>query len=370
MNKPTLVYFNPDCFVDTDITVIKYLTLDFNVIWFYLYDSSRKESMRYDASFVKNYAVKYGLKVVIVDPQLKATDYRKFFFYKKIVRLINSYNPNIVYTGIRTPYWVIASRLFLKCKNVILGIHDVKPHSYSNPLTSFIEKYLSSLSIKFNHHFFTFSPGQQQILRSQYGKESVMVGMSLKDFGVSKLKLPNIEDGVKLLFFGRIELYKGLDGLINTIEELHREGVTNIQLTIAGNGDYWNNCETCIKTPILYNLKIGYIKNEEVSDLMCSHHYLVLPYLNATQSGPLAIALAYGLPIIAPNIGCFKEVYDNKSGVLYNTDSLKDALRIVAEMDVEQYEGLRSSVLVIRDKYSELNIANNYIKAFNSFFEK
>ena len=39
--KKTLVYLNPDCFTDTDLTVLKHLTNDFRVVWYYIHESKK-----------------------------------------------------------------------------------------------------------------------------------------------------------------------------------------------------------------------------------------------------------------------------------------------------------------------------------------
>lgn len=362
--KPTIVYFNQDSYTDTDITVLKYLTRDFNVIWFYLYESLRPDAMRYTPAFAQNYADKYGLTLEIVDPQLMTTDARKILFYRKVAKQINACKPELVYSCIRTPYWIVASHFFLKCKKRILGIHDAKPHTYSSKLTTFTEKYCSLLSIKWNKNFVTFSKGQKELFYEIFGRQSTLVGMSVKDFGPSINQVVDISESVRLLFFGRIEQYKGLDMLISALEDLNKQGVSNLRLTIAGKGDFWKECEQYIKTPSLYNLKVRFVQNDEVPDLMATHHFLVLPYRDATQSGPLATALAYDLPIIAPKYGCFGDVYNSNAAFLYEQGKLNEALKEASMMSSSEYAKMKSQVGVIKNKYSEKNIADNYIREF------
>ena len=162
-----------------------------------------------------------------------------------------------------------------------------------------------------------------------------------------------------------INKYKGLDLLISALEQLKSEGICNISLTIAGKGIFWSTCEQLIKTPEMYNLQIRFIDNEEIPDLMSSHHFLVLPYRDATQSGPLATAVAYELPVIAPNFGCFKETYSNKSALLYEQGHIKEALTEVSNMTGDKYEDMRNACKMLKDAYSEEEIAKNYIKCFN-----
>ena len=59
---------------------------------------------------------------------------------------------------------------------------------------------------------------------------------------------------------------------------------------------------------------------------MSSHHFLALPYRDATQSGPLATAIAYELPILAPRFGYFMETYTDDSAILYKHGDIENAL--------------------------------------------
>jgi glycosyltransferase involved in cell wall biosynthesis len=60
-----------------------------------------------------------------------------------------------------------------------------------------------------------------------------------------------------------------------------------------------------------------YVANEEVGELMDIARVVVFPYLNATQSGPLMIAYAFGRPVIATAVGSFPSVVkDGETGFL------------------------------------------------------
>lgn len=361
--KKTLAYISMEWYTDTDITVLKYLASEYNVVWYYIYESKKLNKLSPDE--VQDYATKYGIDLHMVEPhgRRRSLKYCAFFFH--LAEEINHYNPDVVYHAIRDPYWSIAIKTKLKCKNVALGLHDVLPHSTSFTLSDFLDSKTRKVSLHIHHYFLTFSPNQHELLKTHFSKDSYMVGMSCKYQGDSTLKPGNIETGVKLLFFGGIEVYKGLDLLIVALENLRVKGVTNIILTIAGRGNFWAQCEELIKTKDMYDLQIRFVQNSEIPDLMCSHHFLALPYRNATQSGPLATAVAYELPILAPNYGCFAETYNKESAVLYEQGMLEEALLKISKMSGEEYSSFKKACQKIKDANSEENIAKNYIKAFN-----
>lgn len=366
--KKTLVYLNPDCFTDTDLTVLKYLTADYRVVWYYIHESL-KVSSKITVEQAEEYAKKYGIELHVIDPKLRYRNPKNLMFYFKVAKEINKIKPDIVFHCNRDPYWSIAIKIALKCKNVILGVHDVKSHSYKITLSRLLETYSKGLSLKVHRQYVTFSKGQQSLFKEVYGKESVMVGMSCKDFGTSELCAPKIPNGIKLLFFGSINEYKGLDLLITALENLRTKGIDNISLTIAGKGDSWTKCQSLIRTKEMYNLQIRFIDNSEIPDLMCSHHFLVLPYRDATQSGPLATAVAYELPVIAPNFGCFSETYSNKSAILYQQGQLEDALNRVSLLSSGEYDKMKEACKIVKEENSEESISKNYIQYFNSLIK-
>ena len=284
-------------------------------------------------------------------------------FYRNLAKRINSYNPDIVYASSIFPFWTLCYHK-IRCKSKVLGVHDVSLHSYKFSLIKQWIQCNKEKWLKKIDNVFTFSPNQHDLLRSRLGRESYMVGMSYKDFGKSSLKVSPISEHVNLLFFGRISLYKGLDLLIKAMEDLKAEGVNNLHLTIAGKGESWEECKALIKTNEMYNLQVRFIDNDEIPDLMSTHHFLVLPYRNATQSGPLVAALGYGIPVIAPRFGCFEETLNENASILYQPEGLKEALRRVSTMTQSEYDTMKQAMNTLREGYSEENIANNYIRAF------
>lgn len=362
--KKTIVYLNTYCFADTDFTVLKHLAKVYRIVWYFVHESYKPTS-HITVVRATNYASDNGIELHVVDPKVRNRDMRNMSFYFRIAKEINTINPDLVFHCQRNPYWNLAVASVLKCKHIVLGLHDVKTHSYKMTLSRFLEKYTNGLSIKVHRNFATFSKNQHDLFRQLYGKEACMLGMSCKYFGKSNLQVPPISDGVKLLFFGSINEYKGLDLLISSMERLRAAGISNITLTIAGRGASWEKCKPLIKTEAMYNLLVRFIENEEIPNLMSSHHFLVLPYRDATQSGPLAIAVAYELPVIAPDFGCFSETYSNDSAILYPQGNLEEALLKVSRLSDKDYEYLKLACKRVKTANNEEAIAKHYIDYFD-----
>ena len=367
----TIVYINPDFYTDTDITVLHNLQKSYRVVWFYIYEVFKSNSMRYGEEYVKAYGKKYGIETKIYYIKRHGRNPLSYSFYCKIAKDANSYKPDLVYHCIRNPFWGIAIKTTLKCRNVVMGIHDAQAHSYTLSITSILNKLFRDVILKFHKNYITFSPNQHDLFKKNYGFDSAMVGMSCKDFGKSDKTVQPICEGINLLFFGGIHLYKGLDLLIRAMEELRTKyQVKNIKLTIAGRGPHWEECSQYINTPEMYDQRIRFIDNSEIPDLMCEATFLALPYRNATQSGPLVTAIAYELPIFAPNYGCFRETYNDSSAILYEPDQLTESLLKLSKITQTEYDNLKEGCKMVKENNSEEAIAANYCRYFNELINR
>lgn len=141
-----------------------------------------------------------------------------------------------------------------------------------------------------------------------------------------------------ILFFGRIEPYKGVDLLINAFStsEANKRG---IKLVIAGKGQIDGLNKTHIDNVVILN---RYIENRELSSLIRNCKFVVLPYRTATQSGCVMSAYAFNKPILVTNVGDLpKEVIDNVTGLVCNPNdvkSLKAGIDQLASQDLSIYE--------------------------------
>lgn len=124
---------------------------------------------------------------------------------------------------------------------------------------------------------------------------------------------------LNFLFFGRIEEYKGLRVLAEAYKKLSEEN-ENVTLTIAGSGDF-SKYEEDFKDILNVTIINRYIKDEEVGSFFDGSNVVtILPYLDATQSGVIPIALEYNTPIIASDTGGIREQLNNgRIGILFNS---------------------------------------------------
>ena len=104
------------------------------------------------------------------------------------------------------------------------------------------------------------------------------------------------------LFFGLVRAYKGLNLLLDALGELQNTACAPF-LWVAG--EFWQDIQR-------YQLQVqrlglagrvrladGYVCNESLPTLFSAVDGLVAPYLQGTQSGVVALAQGFGLPVLA-----------------------------------------------------------------------
>ncbi len=141
--------------------------------------------------------------------------------------------------------------------------------------------------------------------------------------------------GVRLLFFGIVRPYKGLDVLLRALAEVPQA----VTLTVAG--EFWGG--TAGTEKLIADLGIGdrvtlrpgYVPASEISALFAASDVLVLPYREATASQNALLAFAHGVPVITTTAGRLAEhVMDGVNGITAapgDADDMLRALRAVSE---------------------------------------
>lgn len=153
----------------------------------------------------------------------------------------------------------------------------------------------------------------------------------------------------RVLFFGRMEAYKGLEVLLDAVDILIGRGC-DYRFVIAGSGEALDRLrERLAVTPGVDVLDCFLSPSEVVREFQkCS--VAVLPYLEATQSGVAAAAIANGRPVVSSAAGGLMDiVVEGENGLLVppgDVVALADALqRVLDDADLKEtlMRGARST---------------------------
>lgn len=207
--------------------------------------------------------------------------------------------------------WMDIINQWIKPSHAMCINHDPVNHSGEERVTVYLNRVLYALvpeTIVMTESFIS-------VIESLYGKKRESVyymrhGLYDTYKSAQKLMQGKIyrDDCVNFVFFGRIEKYKGLKVLVDSFYALLRD-CGNITLSIYGAGDLYEIVEPPETDKI--HIENRYIEDEEIGDIFSGPNLIaVVPYLDATQSGVIPIAIDYEVPIIASDSGGLREQLD------------------------------------------------------------
>lgn len=216
-------------------------------------------------------------------------------------------------------------------------VHLVTDH----PSNGVLAAMLGGLKVVFTQHDATQHPGEEAWLEARltrwmasradrivvhaerlkdvlvargYGAERITV-IPHGDYGFLQRLAPEAEEEPLILCFGRLVRYKGLDVLCRA-ERLLAERRSDYRVIVAGEGDR-SLFEQAIGPSGRVTVIDRFLPDAEVAALFRRARLVVLPYTEASQSGVLAIAFAFGKPAVVTEVGGLPEaVAFGKAGLL------------------------------------------------------
>lgn len=240
--------------------------------------------------------------------------------WRTTVKAINAWEPELIIVSWWVPFFAPAFGYIIRriknCRKVILA-HNIVPHEQW-PLTRNLLRYV-------------FAPADDILLLSKsclqdlkawlpnrVVRKAILGFHPIYDTHQGEISKTNVLP--RLLFFGLIKDYKGLDTLLEAMPII-RAAIPDIRLQIAGSvyGDetvYTKQIEQ-LELNASVETDFRYISGEEVKEYFRAADVCVLPYKSATQSGVIATAFSYDTPVIASDVGGLSEyIEDGVTGLL------------------------------------------------------
>lgn len=260
------------------------------------------------------------------------------FNWFKSAKKIDEFNPDLIIFDWWNPFFgpshfVISNNLKKKYKNKILFItENVISHE-----GRFVDKFLTKLGIKNADKFLVLSDTVEKSLREYSGNKKIYKSSlpvydcyntgDIEDINKLKSELGFSHSDCIILFFGYVRKYKGLNILLDAMPELIRFD-KNIKLLIVG--EFYDNADKYYKQiddlKINENVKViqKFVPNEDVGIYYNVSELVVLPYLEATQSGVLNIAYGFNKPVVVTDVGGLSEdVDEGKTGFVVKSGDVK-----------------------------------------------
>ena len=247
----------------------------------------------------------------------------------KVKSLIKKIDIDVIYVPCFHPWFSIINQMKQNAKKIIT-VHDPIPHSgsfFKNKLIWLLQK---KDLIKADEIIILSNIFGEYIIKKYKKKQNQVHVIPHGVFNYYKNTASQIKNDfydnekINFLFLGRIEPYKGLNILGQAYKEIENK-YKNVSLTIAGNGDFspYEKYFTDLKNFRLIN---RWIKDDEVNSFFQGKNVItVLPYLDATQSGVINIAMMNKSLVIATNTGGIKEQLENKkTGILISSNNTQE----------------------------------------------
>lgn len=125
---------------------------------------------------------------------------------------------------------------------------------------------------------------------------------------LSSAEIPEEENLV--LFFGRIWEYKGLEYLIRA-EPVISARVPNVRILIAGQGEDFSRYRRMMVHAERFIVHNDYISEADTAVYFRRASVVVLPYIEASQSGVIPLAYSAGKPVVATRVGGLPEIVEH-----------------------------------------------------------
>lgn len=246
---------------------------------------------------------------------------------RKIKRFIKRVEPDLIYVFTPHPVNILIAR-FLKRYKLLFQVHDPIPHSNTPSFERLVLKMQLKRYYKYSDRLVVAGNAlKEQIAAAHPNLESKISVVPFAVIDSLQKEVPPCQCDIDLLFFGRIEYYKGLDILFQALGKT--DGRVNC--CVIGRGDLNAEYGSNIEVPQCVTFLNDYIPDEELVMKIAQSKVIVLPYRDATGSMTVAQAYYYGKPVIATDVGVFPE-YVKDGGIIVKREdpqALADAIKTV-----------------------------------------
>ena len=264
---------------------------------------------------------------------------------RNFIKKLDEFKPDVIHLQIGGGIIYLALLTFLKKYPIVSTFHDVKLHLGEESRLLAFTRYLIR---KYSNQIIVHGEKLKEQMIKEYNiPEDKVHAIPIGEHEVAPFKKYEREDikedGNLILFFGRIYEYKGLEYLIKAEPMITKE-VPDAKIIIAGTGENFKKYEEMMVNRdnfIVHNYRIPYKEGAELFQ-RCS--VVVLPYIDASQSGVIPTAYGFKKPIVVTDVGSIPEIVDDGvTGFIVpprNTEALADAIvKLLEDEDLRKQMG-------------------------------
>jgi glycosyltransferase involved in cell wall biosynthesis len=232
-----------------------------------------------------------------------------------------------------TPVQVLAYRALLaamrggRARRVIIA-HNVLPHEHGRVDRPAVSVLFTAADLVVVH-----SDSEAVIARglTRTRVEVAPIAPFLPEGFVRRTPMPGVHR--RLIFFGLVRPYKGLDVLVRALAK----APADVRLRVVG--EFWGGPQSIedlgreLGLSDRLELRDGYLAAAEVPEVFADVDALVLPYRSATGSQGVWTAFEFGVPAIATRVGSLADdITDGVDGFVVRPEDPDDLAAAIARL--------------------------------------
>ncbi|SFA77151.1 Glycosyltransferase involved in cell wall bisynthesis [Rhizobium sp. NFR07] len=258
------------------------------------------------------------------------------WFLHQLTRFIRRERPQVIHLLSNTTLWLNLAVPFWRPIPLVTTVHDVETHPGDTD-TRTLPGWAPELMVRQSEHVVVHGEGLKRMVLDRYSKSPDRVHVlshpaihRYADLARRQKMQRRPDDGtLRVLLFGRVFAYKGLEQLVRA-EAMLKDSLPNLQVFVAGRGDDPWMFRPLMGDPRRYDVRNRFIEDAEVAQLFLDADIIVLPYTEASQSGVLNLAAAFGKPVIVTDVGELRAtVQPNGLGLVVPSGDVEQLARAI-----------------------------------------
>ncbi len=247
----------------------------------------------------------------------------------RLRKIVRDFDPDIVHIA-SAQEWNPALGFFIRFllrKPLVYTLHDVIHHEGAPVYFRITEAIFQKLP----EYFVVLTEQGKKILQKRgiAPGRILVVPHGVYDF-FTQYRREDIAEEKEILFFGRIEEYKGLGILLDAVKPIFAL-YPNWKLNIVGGGDI-TPYQEALNHPNI-SITNRYVSDEEVAGFMQRCSIVALPYISASQSGVIPTAFAFEKAVVATNVGGIPDaIHDRETGLLIPPNNVRALTNALMEL--------------------------------------
>ena len=270
---------------------------------------------------------------------LQTTRFETVFEFLSLAWMVFRFRPDVIHiqeaSGLKKAVFNLAiAVLFRMSARIILTVHDPVAHSGRDEAIARRIRLPRKAMRKLAHVVAVHGPYCRTVMTGLGYPDPARIVVTRHGALMAPAETGRrLPEKAEFLIFGRMEHYKGLAVAITAARLLAAKGV-KFKIRVLGSGPELDLLRPEMDALDCFEIVDDYVPTSMLIDAIQSCCCVLMPYLNATQSGVLAAAFAGYRPVIASRIGGLVDVViDGKNGLLVtpgNGEDLAAAMQRIA----------------------------------------